>query len=75
MLQDYVRDRLDGRDDVIYDRIFITHTPCPDGTVEAVREAVGRYAKFTDVIETTAGCTISCHCGPNTLGILFIRSR
>lgn len=75
VLQDYVRDRLDGRDDVIYDRIFITHTPCPDGTVEAVREAIGRYAKFTDVIETTAGCTISCHCGPNTLGILFIRGR
>ena len=28
---------------------------------------------FEEVLETTAGCTVSCHCGPDTLGVLFIR--
>ena len=27
---------------------------------------------FKEVHETLAGGTISCHCGPNTLGILFL---
>ena len=29
--------------------------------------------RFETVEETQAGCTVSCHCGPNTLGILFVR--
>lgn len=75
VLLQYVRDRLEGRDDLVLDRIFLTHTPCRPETVEAVRQEIGKYASFGQIIETTAGCTISSHCGPNTLGILFIRSR
>ncbi len=75
VLLDYVRDRLQGRDDLILDRIFVTHTPCDSGTVEAVKRAITQYAPFKQIIETQAGSTIACHCGPNTLGILFIRSR
>ena len=26
---------------------------------------------FDKVIETKAGCTVSTHCGPNTLGIIY----
>jgi DegV family protein with EDD domain len=72
---DYVRDRLSGRDDLCYDRIFITHTPVADGLVEKVRAAIQECAPFTEIVETQAGCTISCHCGPGTLGILFLRSK
>ncbi len=72
---EYVRDRLQGRDDLVYDRIFITHTPVEDGLVDKIRSAIAEYAPFTQIIETEAGCTISCHCGPGTLGILFIRSK
>ena len=39
----------------------------------AVLEAVKASANFQNVYETTAGCTISCHCGPGTLGVLFVR--
>ena len=35
--------------------------------------AVNTYGKFDAIYETTAGCTVSCHCGPGTLGILFVR--
>ena len=72
---EYVRDRLQGRGDLVPERIFITHTPVNDGLVEQVRATILRYAPFTEMIETEAGCTVSCHCGPGTLGILFIRSK
>ena len=72
---EYVKDKLQGRDDLVYERIFITHTPVQEGLVEKVRAEILEYAPFTEIIETEAGCTISCHCGPGTLGILFIRSK
>ena len=75
VLLQYVRERLDGRDDLALDRIFVTHTPCRPETVEAVKAEIQTCAPFSEIIETTAGCTISSHCGPNTLGILFLRSR
>ena len=70
----YVRDRLQNRDGLVYERIFITHTPVADGLVDKVRAAIQECAPFTDIIETQAGCTVSCHCGPGTLGSLFIRA-
>ena len=70
----YVKDRLQNRDNLVYERIFITHTPVADGIVDKVRAAIQECAPFTDIIETQAGCTVSCHCGPGTLGILFIRA-
>ncbi len=72
-IQQYVKERLDGRFDISQKRIFITHTPCPDGLADAVRAEIAKYMKFDEVLETFAGCTVSSHCGPNTLGILFIR--
>ena len=70
---DYVNDRLKGRTDIDSKRIFITHTPCDDEIVAKVKSAVAENYSFDEVIETTAGCTISNHCGPGTLGILFVR--
>ena len=67
----YVKDRLQNRDGLVYKRIF---TPVEDGLVDKVRAAIQECAPFTDIIETQAGCTVSCHCGPGTLGILFIRA-
>lgn len=73
-LANYVKDRLDGRTDLLKDLLFITYTYGTDPYVPTVREAVNQYGSdFQEVVETVAGCTISCHCGPNTLGILFIR--
>ena len=71
----YVKDRLQNRDNLVYERIFITHTPVEDGLVDKVRAAIQECAPFTHIIETQAGCTVSCHCGPGTLGILFIRAK
>lgn len=72
-LANYVRDRLKDRQDLEGDLLFVTHTTVSDKCMEAVRNTVQECGQFKEVLETTAGCTISCHCGPSTLGVLFVR--
>ncbi len=68
----YIADRLDGNQDTIDPRrIFITHT-CKPEMVELAKETIAKYMKFDEVLITQAGCTISNHCGPGTLGILYL---
>lgn len=69
----YVKDRLDGREDILRETVFITHPAATEEAVAAAREAVMRYGDFEEVWESHAGCTVSCHCGPKTLGVLFVR--
>lgn len=72
-LANYVKDRLDGRDDLVGDTLFLTYTTVTDDCRQAVVDAIAQYGSFEEMIEGTAGCTVSCHCGPETLGILFVR--
>ena len=53
--------------------IFITHSHATDAMVDAAKEAISELG-FEKVYITTAGCTISSHCGKNTLGILFLNA-
>lgn len=69
----YVKDRLEGRTDLDDETIFITHTDVSQESLDAVRSGVTQYGHFHQVYESSAGCTISCHCGPGTMGILFVR--
>lgn len=70
----YVRDRLEGRDDIDSRRIFITYAiGTPEDVASAVEQEIAKYVRFDEVIRTHAGCTISNHCGPVCLGILFFR--
>ena len=70
---DYVRGRLTQADEVSCDRIFVTHSGVSGEIVEKVIALVKELRPFEEVIETVAGSTISCHCGPNCLGVLFFR--
>jgi DegV family protein with EDD domain len=73
-LTNYVKERLEGREDLDSDTLFLVYTvDQPKETLDAVREAVFQYGNFTNVIEATAGCTISCHCGPGTLGLMYLK--
>ena len=69
----YVQERLEGRTDIRPELAFITHPAAQPTVVQAAQDAAAKYGAFDEVIETNAGCTVSCHCGPHTLGILFIR--
>ncbi len=72
-LASYVKDRLADRDDLDHENLFVTQTKVSDDCYSAVMAAVAENGDFRNVYETTAGCTISCHCGPGTLGVLFVR--
>ena len=72
-LTNYVKDRLADRDDIDKEILFVTHSPVTDESLEAVRNTVALYSDFKNTYWTEAGCTVSCHCGPGTLGVLFVR--
>lgn len=68
----YVRERLEGRGDIDTRRIFITDSGhLSDELRERVKAEVLKYQPFEEIYMTRAGCTVSSHCGPGTLGILY----
>lgn len=72
-LVQYVKDKLADPDTVDTRRIFITDSGFDEETRALVEETVRACAPFEEVYHTRAGCTVSCHCGPGCLGILFYR--
>lgn len=71
----YVKDRLGDGSDIYTDHVFVTHAGCEPEIYEACAEQVKAMGVFKEVHITRAGCTISSHCGRNTLGVLFIRKQ
>lgn len=69
----YIQGRLEGRTDIDCGRIFITHSGVPQDIEDKAVALVKELQPFREVLVTSAGCTISSHCGPGTIGILFIR--
>ena len=53
-------------------RVFITHSPTDQPIIDTVRAKVEELFDFNEIIETTAGTTVTSHCGRNTIGVLFI---
>lgn len=72
-LASYVKDRLANRDDLDKGTLFVTRTPITEECFNAVKDAVAQYNDFETIYWNEAGCTVSCHCGPGTLGVLFVR--
>ncbi len=75
VLKIYVSDRIGDASDIELEHIFVTHAGCDMALVNACVEQVRAAAPFKNVYITRAGCTISSHCGRNTLGVLFIRKN
>lgn len=69
----YVRDQLGDLDTVDTHRIFITDSGTSEENRQAVEKLLRELLPFEEIYHTRAGCTVSNHCGPNTLGILFYR--
>jgi len=73
VLKQYVTEQLSDSDNIITDRVFVTHAGCKPEIVESIVNQVKETGLFKEVFLTRAGCTISAHCGADTLGVLFIR--
>lgn len=72
VLRSYTVDKLKCQNGLKLDRIFITHSGISPEIIKMVKTTVEDLAGFKEILITRAGCTISSHCGPNTLGILFM---
>lgn len=72
-LATYIKERLTNRDDLDRGYLFVTRTPIADDCLQAVEATVAECADFENIYWVNAGCTVSCHCGPGTLGVIFIR--
>lgn len=72
VIMSYVKDMEEDLKSARPERIFITHSGCDRDTVNAVRSYLESFGIFHEILETRAGGVVSSHCGPGTLGVLFI---
>ena len=72
VLVTYVHDKLFEYTNIRPQRIFITHAGIGQKYINIVREELEKLHYFDEIFEERASCTISSHCGPGTLGILFM---
>lgn len=70
----YVKDMENDLKAARPNRVFITHSGCDRTIVEEVHSYLENLGVFSEILETRAGGVISSHCGPGTLGVLFIQS-
>ena len=75
VLLKYLEDRIGDASDIVPDHIFITHAGCDQPVVDACVEKLKTLGNWKEIHVTRAGCTVSSHCGRNTLGVLFIRTH
>ena len=54
------------------DRIALVNAKCDPEIVSAVREYLKSLGRFDEIIEGNAGGVICSHCGPGTLGVMYI---
>lgn len=71
----YTDERIGDASDIVLDHVFVTHAGCDMDIVNSVVDEVKKLANFKEVHITRAGCTVSAHCGADTLGVLFIRKQ
>ena len=72
VIMSYVKDMETDLKAARPDRVFITHSGCDAATVESVRSYLESLGVFHEILETRSGGVVSSHCGPGTLGVLFI---
>ena len=73
VVADYVRERLQNAGDVVTSRMWMVDTCEDDHLASIARDILRADGRFGEILEAKAGCTIFCHCGPGTLGLVFLR--
>lgn len=72
VLLQYIDDKLAEYDSINPKRAFITHSGISPERLKLVYDYLESKYVFNEILVSRAGCTISSHCGPNTLGMLFM---
>ncbi len=72
VLMQYTEDLIPAMKKARPRRVFITHSFCPEEWAAEIHARIESLGIFEEILETHAGCVVSSHCGPRTLGVLFI---
>ncbi|MBR5579614.1 MAG: DegV family protein [Lachnospiraceae bacterium] len=72
VILNYVDDLKEGLHKAKKDHVFITHSGCSQELLCQVQKLVEEKETFKNVYITRAGGVVSSHCGPGTLGVLFV---
>ena len=75
VLPEYVEDMKEELLNARTERVFITHSGCGQETIDQVKTILEGLDRFDEILITRAGSVISSHCGPGTLGVLFIANE
>lgn len=67
-----IQEFLDDLPNIDLTRVFVTDSGHMDGESDYIIEELAKHMDRSHIIHTTAGCVISSHCGPKTVGILYI---
>ena len=73
VILDYVKDMEEALKQADESRVFITHSGCEQEVIDSVYAYLEELHYFDEILVTRAGGVISSHCGPGTLGVLFVR--
>lgn len=74
VMAQYVRDRLaTWAPGDTGDVVVVVHPPADREPLAAARRALEEDGRFAQIWEAYSGCTVACHCGPNTIGVMFLR--
>lgn len=74
VLNQYVNDKLSECDNPYRKRAFIVHAGISKETIDELYRLADEKNYFDEIITSRASCTISSHCGPNTMGIIFMEN-
>lgn len=71
VIKKYIQTKLASYDNINDEHIFIVHSGMESRYIELAKDTISSIMTFKNIHITTASCTISSHCAPNTLGIAF----
>lgn len=74
VLKSYVKDMEEDLKTAKKDRVFITHSGCDQSILDEIHSYLEELHIFNEILTTRAGAVVSSHCGPGTLGVIFIKN-
>ena len=75
VVMDYVKSMEEDLKNAEKNRVFITHSGSEPEIIDSVKAYLEELNLFEEIHITRAGCVVSSHCGPGTLGVLYIAGK
>ncbi len=67
-----IEDKLTNGEEIDPKRIMIAHYDAGDKVVEAAKKKIRELVPFESIEVNGTGCSVSVHCGPGTLGMIYM---